>query len=96
MKTRLLMFLHKRMISCDQASYLVSLRYDHRLGLRQHWQLRMHLIACHLCRKYAHQILELQSALESCRHTILSGHGSHKLPRERAGRMQLLIARGGE
>ena len=57
-------YLSKKMIACDEASFLISLREDNRLGFRRWLQLKMHLLMCHLCRKYAHQIDELSTSME--------------------------------
>ena len=77
--TKMLVFMSKRMIACDEAGFLISYRSDHRLGFLRWWQLNFHLLTCHLCRKYAHQIGELnqsievyrdQSSHESCEHHL--------------------------
>jgi hypothetical protein len=82
---RILVYMSKRMIACDEASFLISFREDHRLGFRRWGQLKMHLLTCHLCRKYARQISELdqnmevyreQSGHESCQHHLSQDAGS--------------------
>lgn len=77
-----MVFMSKHMIACDEASFLVSYKIDHRLGLKKWWQLKMHLLTCHLCRKYAIQIGELNRSLdqyrESCTHDTCSHHLSDK------------------
>jgi len=69
----------KRMIACDEAGFLISYRSDNRLGFLRWWQLKFHLLTCHLCRKYAHQIGELNHSMEvykeecshdSCQHQL--------------------------
>ena len=96
MKERLMMYLHRRMIACDEASYLVSLRHDHRLRPLQWWQLKIHMMTCHLCRKYARQVGHLHAAVETYRKSACNGHCIHHLPKEKAGRMQILLAGGGD
>jgi hypothetical protein len=75
---RMMVFMSKRMIACDEASFLISLREDRRLNFRMWWQLKMHLLTCHLCRKYARQIGELNHSLEiyreGCSHEICTHH----------------------
>ena len=56
---RMMVFMSKRMIACDEASFLISYKKDNRLGLAKWMQLKMHLLSCHFCRKYAVQIDEL-------------------------------------
>ena len=82
---RMMVYMSKRMIACDEASFLISLREDRRLSSKQWWQLKMHLLTCHLCRKYAHQIGELNHSMnvyrdqcsdESCKHHLSPEAGS--------------------
>jgi hypothetical protein len=76
--TKMTVFMSKRMIACDEASFLISYREDHRLGFLRWWQLKFHLLACHLCRKYAHQIGELNQGLavyrDQCSHESCGHH----------------------
>jgi len=75
---RFMVYMSKQMIACDEASFLISYREDHRLGLRSWWNLKMHLLSCHLCRKYARQIGDLNSSLkvyrEQCGHDSCQHH----------------------
>ena len=75
---RLMVYMSKRMIACDEASFHISFREDHRLGFLRWWQLNMHLLTCHLCRKYAKQIDELRHSMEvyrkGCSHESCSHH----------------------
>ena len=68
----------KRMIACDEAGFLISYRSDNRLGFLRWWQLKFHLLTCHLCRKYAHQIGELNHSMEvykeECSHDSCEHH----------------------
>jgi hypothetical protein len=82
---RMMVFMSKRMIACDEASFLISLREDRKLNFRRWWQLKMHLLTCHLCRKYSKQIGELDYSMEvyrdgstheSCTHHLSSDAGS--------------------
>ena len=68
-----MVFMSKRMIACDEASFLISYRSDHRLGFLRWWQLKFHLLTCHLCRKYAHQTEELNQSFE-----VYRDHSSHE------------------
>jgi hypothetical protein len=78
LKQKVMVFLSKRMIACDEASFLVSCRSDQRLGFIKWWQLKMHLLSCHLCRKYARQIEELNRTMvvyrEHCSHESCCQH----------------------
>lgn len=81
----------RKMIACDEASFLVSYKHDNRLGLRKWWQLKLHLVTCHLCRKYAHQIKELNTVVEKYR--VVSSHEpcQHHLSEETCSRMQHVV-----
>ena len=76
--TRMKVFMSKRMIACDEASFLISYRSDQRLGFFRWWQLKLHLLSCHLCRKYARQIGELNQSLvvyrDQCSHSSCGHH----------------------
>ena len=79
-KHKMMVFMSKRMIACDEASFLISYKEDNRLGLRRWWQLKMHLLTCHLCRKYASQIKQLNHAVVRFREGCASGTCQHHLP----------------
>ena len=87
MKNRLLIYLSKRVIACEEAGYLVSYRYDHRLGLKQWWHLKLHLYVCHLCSKYASQIEQLNRAVVMYRKATSNGVYLHHLPEEKSLRI---------
>jgi hypothetical protein len=83
----MMVYMSKRMIACDEASYLLSFREEQKLGFRARWQLKMHLLTCHLCRKYARQIGELQRIMEKYRKACSQESCSHHLPAEAGARM---------
>ena len=76
---RMMVFMSKRMIACDEASFLISLREDRKLNFRKWWQLKMHLLTCHLCRKYERQIVELDHSMEVYREGCSHESCSHQL-----------------
>ena len=78
----MMVFMSKRMIACDEASFLISYKQDAQLGFKKWWQLKMHLLTCHLCRKYAHQIEQLNHSVEQYRHSCSNGTCSHHLSEE--------------
>lgn len=82
MKYKLMVFMSRRMIACDEASFLISYKSDHRLGFRRWFNLKMHLLSCHLCRKYESQINQLNSAVVQYREGCSSGTCHHHLPKE--------------
>jgi len=49
------------MITCKQATQLISEKLDRDLGLWQRLSLKFHLFLCRYCRKYARQLDFLRS-----------------------------------
>lgn len=84
----------RRMIACDEASFLISYRHENRLDFRRWWQLNMHLLTCHLCRKYARQIDQLNSAVHKYRESCSHESCEHHLPEEAGVKMQQVISKG--
>jgi hypothetical protein len=75
---KIMVFMSKRMLACDEASFLISYKQDQKLGFKRWWQLKMHLLSCHLCRKYSQQIEQLDLSVyqyrESCSHDPSTHH----------------------
>ena len=84
-------FMSKRMIACDEASFLVSFKSDHQLGIRKWWQLNFHLLTCHLCRKYAHQIDELNHSVEQYKDVCCEETTTHQLSNEASSKLQHVL-----
>ena len=93
MKHTMMVYMSRRMIACDEASYLVSLQHDKDLGFRQKMQLRIHLMTCHLCRKYAAQIGQLHHVMEQYRHHCDSPACNHHMTEVREQEMQQVLER---
>ena len=90
---RMMVFMSKRMIACDEASFLISLREDRKLNFRRWWQLKMHLLTCHLCRKYAKQIGELNYSMEVYRKGCSTESCTHHLSPEAGSHMEKAVSR---
>jgi hypothetical protein len=86
-------WMSKRMIACDEASFLVSYSYDNKLGFGKRMRLKMHLLSCHLCRKYASQIHQLQHALEKYREGCTGDICHHHLSDHATERMEEAVTR---
>lgn len=52
------------MLSCKQATELMSQSQDQRLGLRERFALRMHLLMCLGCRNFDRQLVFLRRAAD--------------------------------
>ena len=88
---RLMVFMSKRMIACDEAGFLISLREDRKLNFRRWWQLRMHLLTCHLCRKYEKQLVELNYSMEVYRDGCSDESCTHHLTPDAGSRMDKVL-----
>ena len=47
------------MLSCDQATFLMSQRSERPLGLTERLQVRLHVLMCSGCRLFGRQIVVL-------------------------------------
>lgn len=52
------------MLSCKQASQLVSQSLDRPLNFRERFALRIHLMLCAACRRFKRQLYWLQHAIQ--------------------------------
>lgn len=51
------------MLTCKDASHLLSERQERPLGTRERWGLRLHLWICASCRHFARQLAFMRQAL---------------------------------
>jgi len=93
MMQKIMVFMSRNMIACDEASFLISYRLDHRLGPYRWMQLKMHLLSCHLCRKYANQIKQLNAAVDQYREGCSSEECIHHLPKDSREEIQEVVSR---
>lgn len=52
------------MLTCKQASQLISQSLDHPLSLPNRIKLRLHLVMCDACCRFKRQLNQLRSALQ--------------------------------
>ncbi len=93
MMHKIMVFMSRRMIACDEASFMISYRLDNRLGPYRWMQLKMHLLTCHLCRKYASQIKQLNTALELYHEECSSETCRYPLPKDSREEIEQIIVR---
>ena len=94
MRNSVMVFMSKRMIACDEASFLISYQKDNQLGMVNWMRLKMHLLSCHLCRKYAVQIDELDSAVSKYRVSAHDDPCHHHLSDETCNKMKQAVEEG--
>jgi hypothetical protein len=51
------------MLSCKQASQLLSQSLDRRLSWRERMGLRLHLVMCDVCQRFGKQIVMMRTAV---------------------------------
>ena len=88
----MMVFMSRRMIACDEASFLVSYKEDNKLGFKKWWQLKIHLLSCHLCMKYSKQIGQLNHLVMEYRDECNSTTCHHHLPTEAGIKIQKVIS----
>lgn len=87
----MMVFMSKRMISCDEASFLISFKQDHKLGMAKWMSLKMHLLSCHFCRKYAIQLEQLKHTVNSYAVNSLQEPCPEHLSDEACAKMKLAL-----
>lgn len=60
------------MLTCKQASQLISQSLDQPLSWSQRLQLKMHLLLCGACNRFRQQLFLLRAALQKMRNQIES------------------------
>ncbi len=58
------------MLTCKQASQLISQSLDQPLSFPQRLQLKMHLFLCGACSRFKQQLQQLRTALQQLRNQI--------------------------
>lgn len=61
------------MLSCREATHVMSAAHERELGLRERIALRLHLLMCKGCTNYSHQMSFIRQA---CSH--LETHGKEE------------------
>jgi len=56
-----------KMLTCKEASHLISQELDGPLPLHRRWLLRVHLLWCEACRRYNRQARFLREAMRRYR-----------------------------
>ena len=51
------------MLTCKQASQIISQSCDRRLSWRERWNLRVHLFVCGACARFARQMRFIRQAM---------------------------------
>ena len=77
-------------ISCKDASQLISKSLDQRLSFFERLKLRLHLLICDVCTRFNQQLYMLQSAIKKLLNQT-ENESSIQLPDHAKARIQKLI-----
>lgn len=80
------------MLTCKDATRLVSESQERNLGFRERWALRVHLWMCDNCRRFERQIRLLRQAMRIMAHRPDSESPAVELPAEARERIRQAIA----
>jgi len=75
------------MLTCKQASQLISQSLDHPLSWSQRMQLKLHLLMCSACNRFKQQLHLLRAALKRIRDQI-ENDSSIQLPSDVKARIE--------
>lgn len=81
------------MLSCHQASQLLSQSLDRKLSRRELMGLRLHLMLCSMCRRFGQQVVGIRSLLRRFRQQMEQDE-TVKLPTEARQRIARALASG--
>lgn len=70
------------MLSCKEASYLVSQSQERRLHFRERWLLRLHLWMCISCSRFERQLRLLRNAMAVLNARAEIGLSDYDMPEE--------------
>ncbi len=85
-----------KMLTCKDASHLISERQERPLGFRERWGLRMHLWICANCRRFERQLALMRKALsELGRRAEAEAQGADLTPEARERIRKALAERRG-
>jgi hypothetical protein len=81
-----------KMLTCKDASHLISQRLERPLPFRQRWGLRMHLWLCASCRQFERQMDLMRLALRKLGERAKADAASMELPPEARERIRKALA----
>ncbi|MDP2833447.1 MAG: zf-HC2 domain-containing protein [Pseudomonadota bacterium] len=85
-----------KMLTCKDASHLISERQERPLGFRERWGLRVHLWICANCRQFERQLDLMRKALSELGRRARTGvQGADLTPEARERIRKALAERSG-
>ncbi len=84
------------MLTCKDASHLISENQERPLGFRERWGLKMHLWMCVSCRRFERQMILLRQALRMLGKRAEVVDDSTEFPPEARERIRKALAERGD
>jgi predicted anti-sigma-YlaC factor YlaD len=81
-----------KMLTCKDASHLISQRLERPLGWRERMGLRLHLLMCQYCRRFERQMALLRTALRKLGERSEAEQQDIDLPPEARERIRQALA----
>lgn len=83
------------MLTCKDASHLISEHLERPLGFRERWGLRIHLWICASCRRFERQMILLRAAIRTLARRAELADDSTDFPPEARERIRAALAERG-
>lgn len=80
------------MLSCKDATHLISESQERSLGRMERWGLRLHLWMCVSCRRFEQQMAMIRQAMRHFGRQIASKTDSEDFPLETRERIRKVLA----
>ena len=80
------------MLTCRDASHLISEREERPLSLRERWGLRLHLLICAYCRAFERQVATMRRAIREWARRLEADSAEGDLPPEARDRIRAALA----
>lgn len=80
------------MLTCKDASRLISESQERPLGFRERWGLRLHLWMCDACRSFKRQMASMRKALRELGARAEADAASANIPPEARERLRKALA----
>jgi len=58
----------KLLLTCKQASLIISISIDNKLSLSDHLKLKFHFIICDACKRFNQQLRFIKTAIQQIKH----------------------------
>lgn len=82
------------MLTCKDASHLLSEGQERPLGLHERWALRLHLWMCVSCRRFEQQLALMRSAMRLLRWRAQTEAEAAELPEDARERIRRALSEG--